>query len=186
MLPPPRRLLGLLDRRRDEGGDLGAEDPGRLVGGRAADRDADRALLAFAVVSTGGAVVVSGVLLGQLLDDPRGGFTAGQAGATVVWMAAAALLLLRGLRGSTIAVPAGLTLAAASVVKLLLFDLAFLGGLARVVSFIVAGLLLLGMGAGYAQALERSRREGTDRTPPGPPPGPVDNPTAPTPIPPTV
>lgn len=145
-----------------------------------------RALLALAVVSTGGAVVVSGVLLGQLLDDPRGGFTAGQAGATVVWMAAAALLLLRGLRGSTIAVPAGLTLAAASVVKLLLFDLAFLGGLARVVSFIVAGLLLLGMGAGYAQALERSRREATDRTPLGPPPGPVDNPAAPTPIPPTV
>ena len=99
-------------------------------------------------------------------------------------MATAAVLLLRGLRGSTIAVPAGLGLAALSVGKLLLFDLSFLSGLARVLCFIVAGLILLGMGAGYAQALERSRRggggPGTGPTPP------VDNPAVPVPVPPTV
>ena len=51
-----------------------------------------------------------------------------------------------------------------------------LSGLSRVVSFIVAGVLLLGMGVGYAQALERARRHRT----------PVDNPEAPAPAPPTV
>jgi uncharacterized membrane protein len=130
-----------------------------------------RALTSLSVLWVGGSVVLLITLVGQLVDDPRGGFTAGQAGATVVWMAIAAVLLLRGLRGSSFAVPAGLALAAVSVGKLLLFDLSFLGGLARVLSFIVAGLLLLGMGAGYAQALERTRRESR----PLPEPGPVDN-----------
>lgn len=139
-----------------------------------------RVLIALAVLWTGGAVVLAGVLVGQLVDDSRGGFTAGQAGATIVWMTAAAWLLLRGLRGSTIAVPAGLTLAALSVAKLLLFDLNFLSGLARVLGFIVAGLLLLVMGAGYAQALERSRRDPDGEEPP------VDNSAPPTPIPPSV
>ena len=143
-----------------------------------------RILVALSVLVTGGAVVLLGALVGQLVDDARGGYTAGQAGATVVWMATAAVLLLRGLRGSTIAVPAGLGLAALSVGKLLLFDLSFLSGLARVLCFIVAGLILLGMGAGYAQALERSRRggggPGTGPTPP------VDNPAVPVPVPPTV
>ena len=97
--------------------------------------------------------------------------------ATLLWLGTAAALLLHGLRGSTVAVPAGLAIAAVSVGKLLFFDLAFLSGIARVLSFIVGGLLLLAMGAGYAQALERSRR---------PAPGPVDNPPVAGPIPPTV
>ena len=71
---------------------------------------------------------------------------------------------------------AGLALAALAVGKLLFFDLSFLSGIPRVLSFIVAGLLLLGMGVGYAQALERTRREQPA----------VDNPPAPSPIPPTV
>lgn len=141
-----------------------------------------RVLMTLAVLWCGGSVVFLGVLTGQLLDDPEGGFTAGQAGATVVWMAIAAALLLRGLRGSTFAIPAGLALAAFSVGKLLLFDLAFLGGIARVLSFIAAGLLLLGMGAGYAQALERTRRESQ----PLPDPESVENPAATSSLPPTV
>lgn len=141
-----------------------------------------RALVALSVLWVGGSVVLLGTLAGQLVDDPRGGFIAGQAGATVVWMTTAAVLLLRGLRGSGFAVPAGLALAAVSVGKLLLFDLSFLGGIARVLSFIVAGLLLLGMGAGYAQALERTRRESSPPTPPEP----VDNSPAAAPLPPTV
>ena len=141
-----------------------------------------RALVTLTVLWSGASVVLLGVLVGQLFDDARGGFTAGQAGATVLWVATAAVLLLRGLRGSTIAIPAGLALAAFSVGKLLFFDLSALGGIARVLSFIVAGLLLLGMGAGYAQALERTRREAE----PQPLHDPVDNSAGVTPNPPTV
>lgn len=123
-----------------------------------------RALLAGALLGAGGTVILAGVLLGGLANDARGGFTAGQTGATVLWLATAAALLLRGLRGSAFAVPAGLAITALSVGKLLFFDLAFLDGIPRVLSFIVGGLIVLGMGTGYAQALERSRRG----------PGPVD------------
>lgn len=118
-----------------------------------------RALLAGALLAAGGTVIIAGALLGDLADDARGGFTAGQTGATVLWLATAAVLLLRGLRGSAFAVPAGLAITALSVGKLLFFDLAFLDGIPRVLSFIVGGLIVLGMGTGYAQALERSRRE---------------------------
>ena len=115
--------------------------------------------LAGALLAAGGTVIIAGALLGDLADDARGGFTAGQTGATVLWLATAAALLLRGLRGSAFAVPAGLAITALSVGKLLFFDLAFLDGIPRVLSFIVGGLIVLGMGTGYAQALERSRRE---------------------------
>ncbi|NYF97856.1 DUF2339 domain-containing protein [Janibacter cremeus] len=124
-----------------------------------------RALLAGALLGAGGAVIIAGALVGSLAEDPQGGFTAGQTGATVLWLSTAAVLLLRGLRGSAVAVPAGLAITALSVGKLLFFDLSFLDGVPRVLSFIVGGLIVLGMGAGYAQALERSRRE----------PGAVDN-----------
>ena len=136
-----------------------------------------RVLLAGAVLWTGGSAILLGSLLGQLVDNPHGGFTAGQTGATLLWLLTAAFLLLRGLRGSSVAVPAGLAIAAFSVGKLLLFDLAFLSGIARVLSFIVGGLLLLAMGAGYASALERSRRSRS---------APVENSPADGPIPPTV
>ncbi|WP_338750083.1 DUF2339 domain-containing protein [Janibacter alittae] len=116
-------------------------------------------LLAGALLGAGGTVIITGVLVGGLVDDPQGGFTAGQAGATLLWLSTAAVLLLRGLRGSTLAVPAGLTITALSVAKLLFFDLSFLDGIPRVLSFIVGGLIVLGMGTGYAQALERSRRD---------------------------
>ena len=39
--------------------------------------------------------------------------------------------------------------------KLFLFDLGTLSGIFRVAVFIVAGLLLLAMGAGYARSLAR-------------------------------
>jgi uncharacterized membrane protein len=39
--------------------------------------------------------------------------------------------------------------------KLFLFDLGTLDGMFRVAVFIVVGLVLLGMGAGYARLLER-------------------------------
>ncbi len=131
-----------------------------------------------AVLWAGAGVVLVGALLGQLVDDAGAGFITGQAGATVLWLTIAAALVLRGLRRSDVALPAGLVLVAVSVAKLLFFDLAFLDGLARVLSFILGGLLVLAMGAVYAQAAERARRGR-----PGPP---VDNSGPTLPAPPTV
>lgn len=117
-----------------------------------------RVLLAGALLWAGGSVILAGIVLGGLVDNPRAGFTGGQTGATLLWLSTAAVLLVRGLRGSSVAVPAGLAITAVSIGKLLFFDLAFLDGIARVLSFIVGGLIVLGTGVGYAQALERSRR----------------------------
>ena len=53
----------------------------------------------------------------------------------------------------------GLALVAAAMAKLFLFDLGTLDGIFRVVVFIVVGLVLLGMGAGYARLLERQDQQ---------------------------
>lgn len=145
-------------------------------------------LLGIALLWAGGAVILGGSFLGWLMKNAEGGFTAGQTGATLLWLGTAALLLLRGLRGSSVAVPAGLTITALSVGKLLFFDLAYLDGIPRVLSFIVGGLIVLGMGAGYAQALERSRRTERPEGPEGPEDAvePVENSTTDSQNPPTV
>ncbi len=136
-----------------------------------------RVTAAVAVLWGGGLAVLAGALLGQLADAPDTGFIAGQAAATLLWFVIAAALIQHGLRHSSVGRTAGLLLAALGVVKLLVFDLAFLDGIARVLSFIVGGLLLLAMGAGYARALDRSQR---------PPTPPVDNSRRMRPAPPTV
>jgi hypothetical protein len=113
---------------------------------------------ALAVTAT--ICVSAGMLVGQSLDQTQAGFVAGHTGATLAWMGAAAGLLGRGLRRATDASQAlrvGLVLAAVSVAKLFLFDLAALSGLWRVGAFIGTGVLLLAAGTGYAKALERSR-----------------------------
>ena len=129
----------------------------------------------MAVLWGGGLAVLAGALLGQLADVPGTGVIAGQAAATVLWLVIAAASIQHGLRHSSVGRTAGLALAALGVVKLLVFDLAFLDGIARVLSFIVGGLLLLAMGAGYARAVDRFQR-----TPP------VENSGHMTPAPPTV
>ena len=43
--------------------------------------------------------------------------------------------------------------------KLFLFDLGTLDGIFRVAVFIVVGLILLGMGAGYARLLEKQDQQ---------------------------
>lgn len=142
-----------------------------------------RAAACAAVLALPLPLVLGGSVLGSAAgigDEPAvAGFLVGHALATVVWMALAAALLVRGL-GRTddagVSVLAGLGLAATAVVKLLFFDLSTLDGLPRVLSFIVAGVLLLAMGSGYASALERARRAR----------GPVENPTAQVPPAPTV
>ncbi|WP_084342617.1 DUF2339 domain-containing protein [Janibacter corallicola] len=138
---------------------------------------AGRAAAALAVLWGGGLAVLAGALIGQLADAPDTGVIAGQAAATVLWLVIAAALIRHGLRHASVGRTAGLALAALGVAKLLIFDLAFLDGIARVLSFIVGGLLLLAMGAGYARAVDRSQR---------PPTPPVDNSGRVTSAPPTV
>lgn len=106
------------------------------------------------------AVISIGLLAGDALEATSAGFIAGHALATVLWMLTSAWLLLRGLKSEShreLALRLGLGLAAVSVAKLFLFDLATLDGLWRVVAFIVTGLLLLASGTAYAKALERTR-----------------------------
>lgn len=106
------------------------------------------------------AVISVGLLVGEALGATSAGFLAGHALATVMWMLTSAWLLLRGLQAEArraLSLRLGLGLAAVSVAKLFLFDLATLDGLWRVVAFIVTGLLLLASGTAYAKALDRTR-----------------------------
>lgn len=108
------------------------------------------ALIGYAVTAF---TVTAGVAIGG-----TGGFLAGHMVATLCWIALAAALLRYALRltdreARTWAVTAGLALTGAATAKLFLFDLGTLDGMFRVAAFIVAGLLLLGMGTGYARSL---------------------------------
>ncbi len=91
------------------------------------------------------------VLCGSLLAVPgRSGFLLGHALITVSWTVAALLLLLRGIDVVGLRVT-GLVLVGAAVLKLVLFDLSALDGLARVGAFLGAGLVLLAAGTRYAR-----------------------------------
>jgi len=106
------------------------------------------------------AVISLGLLVGEAFSATSAGFLAGHALATVLWMLTSAWLLLRGLQAESrraLSLRLGLGLAAVSVAKLFLFDLATLDGLWRVLAFIVTGLLLLASGTAYAKALDRTR-----------------------------
>ncbi|CAN5607973.1 DUF2339 domain-containing protein [soil metagenome] len=98
------------------------------------------------------------VTLGVLVGGRDGGFLAGHMAATICWIAMAAALFVYALRvgdrdARTAPIAGGLALTAAAVAKLILFDLGTLDGIFRVVVFIVVGLVLLAMGAGYARSL---------------------------------
>ncbi|MCR6481218.1 DUF2339 domain-containing protein [Amycolatopsis sp. OK19-0408] len=93
------------------------------------------------------------VLCGSLLAIPgRTGFVTGHALITVSWTVAALVLLLRGIDAVAFRV-IGLVLVGAAVLKLVLFDLSALDGLARVGAFLGAGLVLLAAGTHYAKRL---------------------------------
>ncbi|MEV6873896.1 DUF2339 domain-containing protein [Amycolatopsis sp. NPDC051128] len=91
------------------------------------------------------------VLCGSLLAVPgRTGFLVGHALITVSWTIAALVLLLRGIEAVALRV-SGLVLVGAAVLKLVLFDLSALDGLARVGAFLGAGLVLMAAGTRYAR-----------------------------------
>jgi len=95
------------------------------------------------------------VLAAALLISPdRSGFLFGHTVITISWTVAAIALLLRGVRSAVLR-SIGLVLVGAAVVKLVLFDLAALDGLARVTAFLAAGLLLLLAGTRYARLVAR-------------------------------
>ncbi|MFK0250036.1 DUF2339 domain-containing protein [Amycolatopsis azurea] len=91
------------------------------------------------------------VLCGALLAVPgRSGFLLGHVVITVSWTVAALVLLVRGISVVGLRV-IGFVLVGAAVLKLVLFDLSALDGLARVAAFLIAGLVLLGAGTRYAK-----------------------------------
>jgi uncharacterized membrane protein len=99
------------------------------------------------------------VLCTSLLVQPdRTGFLLGHVMITVSWTVAALVLLLRGIAVKPVRV-VGLVLVGAAVVKLVLFDLSTLDGLARVAAFLGAGLILLGAGTRYARLVARQSQE---------------------------
>lgn len=107
-----------------------------------------------------GWIVVAGIVLygaasllvtvALLVTATRSGFLAGHVAVTVSWTVAALALLVRGIRTAALRMAGG-ALVAAAVAKLFLFDLSQLDGLARVLAFLGAGLVLLAAGTRYAR-----------------------------------
>jgi len=117
---------------------------------------------------TGYAVTSFAVTAGVLIGGADGGFLAGHMAATICWIVMAAALFIYAARlvknERSLPIGGGLALVAAAMAKLFLFDLGTLDGIFRVVVFIVVGLVLLGMGAGYARLLAR---QDLQQDPPG-------------------
>lgn len=94
-----------------------------------------------------------------LVTGDRIGFTAGHAVVTVSWTVGALALLAWGISRQALRVT-GLALVAAAVAKLVMYDLAALDGLAQVVAFLGAGLIILAAGTRYARLVaEAEARE---------------------------
>ncbi|MCV7279375.1 DUF2339 domain-containing protein [Mycolicibacterium flavescens] len=119
----------------------------------------DFAAWAGTALACGYAVTQFTVTAGVLIGGTDGGFFAGHMAATIFWIALAAALFAYAARlpraDRSLPIGAGLAVVAAAMAKLFLFDLGTLDGIFRVGVFIVVGLTLLGMGAGYARLLER-------------------------------
>jgi uncharacterized membrane protein len=109
------------------------------------------------------AVTTFTVTAGVLIGGEGGGFFAGHMAATICWIAMAAALFIYAARlpraDRSLPIGGGLALVAAAMAKLFLFDLGTLGGIFRVAVFIVVGLVLLGMGAGYARLLDKQDQQ---------------------------
>lgn len=127
------------------------------------DSDLARLLLGVAATVLVYAVTAFTVTAGVLIAGPAGGFLAGQMAATICWIAMAAALFGYAARrprtDRSLPIGAGMALVAAAVTKLFVFDLGTLDGMFRVAAFIVVGLVLLGMGAGYARLLSQQDQQ---------------------------
>lgn len=119
--------------------------------------DAARIVWACSAVVFTYAVTTFTVTAGVLAGGEEGGFFAGHMAATICWIAMAAALFGYAARqprdNRSLPIAGGLALVAAAMAKLFLFDLGTLDGMFRVAVFIVVGLVVLGMGAGYARLL---------------------------------
>ncbi|MCV7069717.1 DUF2339 domain-containing protein, partial [Mycobacterium rufum] len=123
----------------------------------------ERALWACAAAVVAYAVTSLTVTAGVLIGGTGHGFYAGHMIATICWIAMAAAVFGYAVRlpraDRSVPIAGGLGLVGAAVTKLFLFDLGTLDGMFRVAVFIVVGLVLLGMGAGYARLLDRQDRQ---------------------------
>ncbi len=128
----------------------------------------DSALWAVAAAVAGYAIATFTVTAGVLIGGTDSGFYAGHMVATICWIALAAALFGYAARlprtSRSVPIGGGLALVAAAVAKLFLFDLGTLDGIFRVVVFMVVGLVLLGMGAGYARLLEKQDQQSPNVT----------------------
>lgn len=124
-----------------------------------ADRDVAGVMWAVAAVAGMYAITVFCVTAGVLLGGDESGFFAGHVASTICWIALAAIVLRYATKvpraQRSLPIAAGMALVVASMAKLFLFDLGTLDGIFRVIVFIVVGLALLGMGAGYARLLSQ-------------------------------
>ena len=129
-----------------------------VVGG-----DAVRFMWAGSAVVVVYAVTTFTVTAAVLDGGEGGGFFAGHMAATFCWIAMAAALFVYATRlprdDRSLPIAGGLALVAAAMAKLFLFDLGTLDGMFRVAVFIVVGLVLLGMGAGYARRLAQQDQQ---------------------------
>ncbi|MGW0162418.1 DUF2339 domain-containing protein [Mycobacterium sp. NPDC003323] len=130
------------------------------------DADTGRVLLAVTAVLSAYAVTVFTVTAGVLVGGTEGGFLAGHMAATICWIMLAAGLFWYAARlgraDRSVPIGGGMALVAAAVAKLFLFDLGTLDGIFRVAVFIVTGLVLLGIGAGYARLLSQQDQQRDD------------------------
>ncbi len=110
------------------------------------------------------------VLCAALLVSPdESGFLFGHSVVTVSWTIAALFLLVRGINVTALRI-CGLILVGAAVLKLVLFDLAALDGIARVLAFLGAGLVLLTAGARYAKLVASRKNPDSSESKPVAPP----------------
>ncbi|MDT5104219.1 MAG: hypothetical protein QOI25_1732 [Mycobacterium sp.] len=109
------------------------------------------------------AITMFTVTAGVLFGGEIYGFFAGHMAATICWIGLAAAVFRYAVKlpraQRSVPIGGGMALVAAAMAKLFLFDLGTLDGIFRVVVFIVVGLFLLGMGAGYARLLAQQDQQ---------------------------
>lgn len=136
---------------------VGGDDASHL------DDDVARILWASAAAVAMYAITMFTVTAGVLLGGEEAGFFSGHVAATICWIALAACVFGYAARlprtERSLPIAGGTALVVAAMAKLFLFDLGTLDGIFRVIVFIVAGLVLLAMGAGYARMLAQQDQE---------------------------